>query len=133
VGWLLPAVALLSAAGQHAVKLERRGNTAWMLLGHRTLRDGDLGRIVRLHNRAMVMTFLRGVLGCMLGMLLLLRVWIPLLAELPPQLHRACAILVVLLPGLGVGTMIDRYGLVRSLPWVAGGLVVGAFLVGVLR
>lgn len=133
LGWLIVGVALLSIGGHYLVQAERRAHVPLMLEGHRTLRDGDLGRITRLHRRALLMTFLRGCLGCLLGVLLLIRVWIPLLDLLPDQLQRACGILVVLLPGLGVGTMIDRYGLVRSLPWMTAGLVVGGLTVGVLR
>lgn len=132
LGWLIVGAALLSLGGHFLVVAERRAHVPLMLQGHRTLRDGDLGRIQRLHHRALLMTFLRGSLGFLLGVLLLLRVWIPLLGLMPSTLLRACSIVVVLLPGLGVGTMVDRYGLRRSLPWVAAGLALGAALVGVL-
>jgi len=133
LGWLVVGAALLSLGGNFLVQAERRAHVPLMLEGHRTLRDGDLGRINRLHHRALVMTFFRGSLGCLLGVLVLTGVWIPLLGLLPAPLHRAAGIVVVLLPGLGVGTMIDRYGLQRSLPWVGAGLVAGGLMAGVLR
>ncbi len=133
LGWMIVGAALLSLAGNSLVQMERRAHVPLMLEGHRTLRDGDLSRIGRLHRRALGLTFLRGAVGCLLAVLLLSRLWIPALGLLPARLLTACGILAILLPGLGIGTMIDRYGAVRSLPWVAAGLAGGTLLVGVLR
>jgi len=133
LGWMIVGAALLSLAGNSLVQAERRAHVPLMLEGHRTLRDGDLGRIIRLHRRAVVLTFLRGVLGSLLAIVLLARVWIPLLDVLPDRLLSACSIVAVLLPGLGIGTMVDRHGAVRSLPWVGAGLAAGVLLMGVLR
>lgn len=124
LGWLILGAALLSMAGHFFVQAERRAHVPWMLEGHRTLRDGDLGRIRRLHRRCQVMTFLRGAVGGVLATLLLAQLWIPLLAGVPGRVQTASGILAVLLPGLGLGTAIERYGILRSLPWFAVGLAV---------
>ncbi|MFN2371948.1 MAG: PTS sugar transporter subunit IIC [Candidatus Krumholzibacteriia bacterium] len=126
VGWLLPAVALLSAAGQHAVKLERRGNTAWMLLGHRTLRDGDLGRIGRLHLRCLAVTAARGAAVTAAALLLVLELWLPLLPRLTDRAAAACALLPLLVPALALGALVEQYGVRRAAPWVAAGLTTAA-------
>lgn len=128
LGWLLLGVALLSIAGQWAVQTERRGNTAWMLLGHRTLRDGSLGRISRLHRRCLAVTALRGVVTTAASMLLILILWLPAFAYLPPRAAAACGLLAVLLPGLGLGALVEQYGLRRSGPWLAIGLAVAGLL-----
>jgi mannose/fructose/N-acetylgalactosamine-specific phosphotransferase system component IIC len=114
---------LLSLLGHFLIQGERRVNGIWMLEGLRSLRDGRLGRIERLHIRCLLTTFLRGFTSGILFILFILRVWIPLFAHLPPTLQTALGTLPLLLPGLGVGTMIDRYGLKSSWPWVSGGLV----------
>ena len=124
LGWLILGAALLSVAGHTVVQAERRAHVPWMLEGHRTLRDGDLSRITRLHRRCLAVTFLRGAVGAVLATLILARLWIPLLAHLPERIHDASGILAVLLPGLGLGTAVERYGLVRSLPWFGLGLAV---------
>ncbi|MCP4571915.1 MAG: hypothetical protein GY838_06135 [bacterium] len=122
LGWLILGAALLSLAGHLLVQAERRAHVPLMLQGHRTLRDGDLSRIQRLHRRSLALTFLRGALGALLATLFLARLWIPLLAVLPERVQAASGILAVLLPGLGLGVTIERYGVVRSLPWFALGL-----------
>lgn len=130
LGWLILGAALLSLAGHFPVQAERRAHVVLMLQGHRTLRDGDLSRISRLHRRCLALTFLRGALGAVLATLLLARLWIPLLAMLPERIQAASGILAVLLPGLGLGTAIERYGFVRGLPWFALGLAVALVTVG---
>ena len=131
LGWLLLAVALLSIAGQYAIQAERRGNTAWMLLGHRTLRDGDLGRISRLQQRCLLVTAVRGAVSAVAFLLLVLWIWIPQFALLPPRATVACGLLALLLPGLGLGTLVEQYGLRRSAPWLAAGLVAAALAAAV--
>ena len=93
-----------------------------MLQGHRTLRDGRLERIERLHLRCLASTFGRGFGLGFLFILFMVWVWHPLFRHLPPFFRDALGTLPLLLPGLGVGTMVDRYGLRTSWPWVAGGL-----------
>jgi len=124
LGWLLLAVALLSLAGQHAVQAERRANTAWMLQGHRTLRDGDLGRISRLHLRCLAVTAVRGAVSAVAALLLVLWVWIPQFEALPARVIAACGLLALLLPGLGLGALVEQYGMRRSAPWLGCGLAV---------
>ncbi len=130
LGWLLLGAALISILGHSFVQAERRAHVPWMLEGHRTLRDGDVGRILRLHHRCLAMTFVRGAVGVVLASLALARLWIPLLAAMPDRVQQAVGILAVLLPGLGLGTAIDRYGAKRCLPWVAAGLATGLVAVG---
>ncbi len=122
LGWLILAVGLLSTAGHFIVQAERRANTLWMLEGHRTMRDGSLGRIERLQVRCLGTTFTRGFLLGIIYLLLIHRIWIPLYEHLPHHVHLALGLLPMLLTGLGIGTMIDRYGLKRSWHWVLGGL-----------
>lgn len=124
LGWLILAVGGLSAFGHVLVQAERRANTLWMLEGHRSLRDGSLRRMERLQVRCLGTTFTRGFLLGIIFLLLVYRLWIPLYDHLPLHVHRALALLPMLLTGLGIGTMIDRYGLKRSWHWVLGGLAV---------
>ncbi len=121
-GWMILAAGLLSAAGHFIVQAERRAHVPWMLEGHRTLRDGNLGRMARIQARCLAGTFLRGSLFTTLFLLLLLKFWIPLYEVLPSRMHHTLAILPWLLPGLGLGTLIDRYGTGKAWAWVLGGV-----------
>jgi mannose/fructose/N-acetylgalactosamine-specific phosphotransferase system component IIC len=56
-GWLLLGAALVSLAGHPFVQGERRLHLVWMLRGRHTLRDGDLGRIERIHGLCLLATF----------------------------------------------------------------------------
>ena len=109
--------------GHLLVQAERRANGLWMLRGLHSLRDGRLDRIEHLHLRCLATCFVRGFGSGILFLMLMLKVWIPLFAHLPQFLQAALGTLPLLLPGLGVGTMIDRYGLKSSWRWVAVGLV----------
>lgn len=132
LGWLLLGVALLSIAGQQAVQTERRGNTAWMLLGHRTLRDGNLNRISRLQRRCLTVTLLRGIVTTAASTLLVRYLWLPVFAYLPERATAACGLLAVLLPGLGLGALVEQYGMRRSGPWLAAGVAAAGLLAVVL-
>lgn len=123
VGWMVVAVGLLSSSGHYVIHLERRLHSLWMLEGHRTLRDGRLHRIERIHIRCLVLTFMRGFLITVLLLILLRRFWIPAFAHLPEVITGALAMLPLLLPGLGIGNLIDRYGLRSSWAWVVSGAV----------
>ena len=123
LGWVILGAGLLSLLGHFFIQGERRANGIWMLEGLLSLRDGRLGRIEQLHIRCLLTTFLRGFGSGILFVLLMVRVWIPLFTHLPPALQNALGTLPLLLPGLGVGTMIERYGLKSSWPWVAAGMV----------
>ena len=123
LGWVILGAGLLSLLGHFIIQAERRINGIWMLGGLHSLRDGRLGRIERLHIRCLLTAFLRGFGSGILFILLMLKVWIPLFTHLPQVLQTALGTLPLLLPGLGVGTMIDRYGLRSSWPWVSLGLV----------
>ncbi len=120
-GWMVLAVGLLSSGGHFLIQLERRAHSVWMLEGHRTLRDGRLHRVERIHVRCLFATFLRGFMTTVILLLLILRVWIPVFEHLPGWMIRALGMLPLLLPGLGIGNLIDRYGLRASWVWAATG------------
>ena len=123
-GWMILAAGLLSAAGHFAIQAERRAHVLWMLEGHKTLRDGNLDRMARIQARCVAGTFLRGALFGTMFILLLLKIWIPLYEMLPIRMHHTLAILPWLLPGLGLGTLIDRYGTGKAWAWVLSGVAV---------
>jgi len=128
LGWVILGAGLLSMVGHLLVQAERRANGLWMLRGLHSLRDGRLARIEHLHLRCLATCFGRGFGSGILFLWFMLKVWIPLFGHLPQVLQTALGTLPLLLPGLGVGTMIDRYGLKSSWRWVAMGMV-GTFLV----
>jgi len=127
IGWMIVAMAILSSAGHVMIQFERRTNSIWMMQGHRTLRDGRLSRVENIHARCLLTTFLRGAVTTVV-LLLVLPGWIRLFDHLPPVLNMALGMLPLLLPGLGIGNLIDRYGLRESWAWLGSGAVV-AFLV----
>ena len=120
-GWVVLGVGLFSAAGHWIIQAERRAHVLWMLEGHLTLRDGALGRIERLHFRCLASTFLRGFIFCSLFLLILLRFWLPSFEYLPHRAREAMAMLPLILPGLGIGTLVDRFGLRNCWRWLAAG------------
>ncbi|MBU8869453.1 MAG: PTS sugar transporter subunit IIC [Gemmatimonadales bacterium] len=122
-GWVVLGVGLLSAVGHWIVQAERRAHVLWMLQGHLTLRDGALGRIERLHFRCLASTFLRGFIFCSLFLLLFLRLWVPAFEYLPVRARDAMAMLPLILPGLGIGALVDRFGLGNCWHWLTGGAV----------
>ncbi len=126
LGWVLLGAGLLSMLGHPLIQAERRINGIWMLKGLHSLRDGRLARIENLHNRCLLTAFLRGLVSGILFTLVIHGVWVPLFAHLPSLLQTSLGTLPLLLPGLGVGTLIDRYGLKNSWHWMALGMV-GAF------
>ncbi len=129
-GWMILAAGMLSAAGHFVVQAERRAHVLWMLEGHKTLRDGNLGRMARIQARCLAGTFLRGGIFAVMFLLFMLRIWIPLFELLPHRMHQALAILPWLLPGLGLGTLLDRYGSNKAWAWALGGLCLGLVLAG---
>lgn len=129
LGWVILGAGMMSLLGHPLIQAERRGNGVTMLEGLHSLRDGRLGRIERLHNRCLGATFLRGLLSGILFAFFTYAVWVPWFAHLPAMLRAALGTLPLLLPGLGVGTLIDRYGLKASWPWVGLGMVATYFAV----
>ncbi|MBK8165954.1 MAG: PTS sugar transporter subunit IIC [bacterium] len=130
-GWLVLGAALLSLAGHPLVQAERRLHLVWMLQGHRTLRDGRLGRVDAIHGRCLAAGFLRGTLFAGAALLLVTTVWLPLHAMLPPVAGAAMAWLPWLAGALGLGAVAERYGALRHWRWVIGGLACG-WLAGVV-
>jgi len=123
LGWTILAAGMLSALGHLIVQAERKANGLLMLQGHKTLRDGSLVRIEAIHVRSLGTTFGRGFVLVLLYLLFLMKVWLPGYSFLPRQLHEALGMLPLLLPGLGLGTLVDRFGLRHSWRWLLLGLV----------
>ena len=123
LGWLLLAAGLLSLAGHWMVQTERAAHDIWMQKGSLSLRDGSLARMEALHLRCLYSTFLRGTVTGAVFLIVILEVWIPAYGWLGPKARFGFALMPLLLPGLGIGTMLERYGLRRSWPWVLGGML----------
>ncbi len=121
LGWVILGAGLLSLSGHLLIQAERRWNGLVMLQGHRTLRDGRLGRIEIIHLRCLGTTFLRGAGSGILFVIFMREVWVPIFPVLPDFFQAALGTLPLLLPGLGLGTLIDRYGLKSSWRWVGLG------------
>jgi mannose/fructose/N-acetylgalactosamine-specific phosphotransferase system component IIC len=119
LGWLLALMALASLAGGQLVSREHRWRLGWMLDGYRSVRDGDLGRLEGLHRRALLTTALRGAV-LTVGWTLVVRLIWPLdLQAAPAPLRGGLALLPLLIPALAAGTLLERFGHRRALPWVA--------------
>lgn len=123
LGWAILAAGLLSALGHFIVQAERKANGLLMIQGHKTLRDGSLGRIEAIHVRSLGTTFARGFILVLVYLLFLMKVWLPVFSFFPRQIQAALAMLPLLLPGLGLGTLVDRFGLRNSWRWLLAGLV----------
>ena len=95
-----------------------------MHAGHRVLRDGKLARVESIQLRCLGASFGRGLVLGLLFMLIVARLWIPLFELLPPRLGLALGIMPLLVPGLGIGTLADRYGLKASWLWIMAGMLV---------
>jgi len=128
LGALLVLFAAASVAGGRLVRLERLARLGWMLDGYRSVRDGDLARLERLHARCLVTTALRGAALALSIAVVVSLVWDPGLALLSPRWRGALALVPLAVPGLAVGTLLDRFGYRRSLALVGIGAAVG-FLV----
>ena len=129
LGWLLVLTVAASLVGGWVVHGERQRRLGWMLDGYRSVRDGDLGRLERLHRRCLLVTLLRG------GLLTL--IWVLAAAGLgelggPARLARplreALGLLPIMVPMLAVGSLAERFGPRRAWPLVLAGAGV-AFLV----
>jgi len=123
LGWILLGAGMLSMLGHPLIQAERRINGIWMLEGLRSLRDGRLGRIEGLHLRCLSIPFVRGFVSGILFTLFIHGLWVPFFAHLPAVFRTSLGTLALLLPGLGVGALIDRYGLKSSWAWVGLGMV----------
>jgi mannose/fructose/N-acetylgalactosamine-specific phosphotransferase system component IIC len=123
-GWLLLAVALCSLAGRWVVAAERRVHLAWMLQGHRSLRDGSLARFERLHLRCLLAIAGRGLLLVLVWLVIILLLWLPLYERLPALAIAALNRLTLLVPALAVGLLVDRYGPRLCWPYLISGLLV---------
>ena len=129
VGWMVVAVGGLSALGHLTVQAERRAHSVWMREGYRTLRDGRLQRVELIHLRCLALTFLRGFLVTLVLLLLLRRLWLPAFADLPQFVRDVLVMVPLLVPGLGIGNLAERYGFRESWAWLAGGAVLSFGLV----
>ncbi len=132
LGWVILGIALMSGLGHFVIQAERRTHVLWMLGGHRTLRDGNLGRMEQIHGRCLAATFVRGLILGLLWLLFVVRLWVPAFAFLPQQIKLALSLLPLLAPGLGAGAILEHYGIRSSWPWVVSGAAF-SFVVGILN
>lgn len=124
LGWAVLAAALLSSLGHFVIQAERRANSLLMRQGVKTLRDGALVRMEAIHLRCLATTFTRGFLLVLCYLVFLMKAWLPAYRFLPGQAQEAMAMLPLLLPGLGLGTMVDRFGLrAGGWRWLLAGFV----------
>jgi mannose/fructose/N-acetylgalactosamine-specific phosphotransferase system component IIC len=133
LGWLLVGCAFASLAGHAVVQLERRAHFRWMLGGHRTLRDGELGRIDRLQLRCLATTAVRGAVWTLFWLFAFACVWLPQLAALPGTVTRGLGWLPASTAGLAVGVVIERHQLRRVWIWLLLGLAAGFVIVNLGR
>ncbi len=131
-GWLLLGAGLLSLVGHRLVRAEREAFGLWMHEGRLSLRDGDPGRLERLHLQCVGVTFLRGAALSIVYVLLVQELWLPVFPRLGMYGHRALALLPFLLPGLGIGALIERYGCRRCWTWLVAGAGLALLSWGVL-
>jgi mannose/fructose/N-acetylgalactosamine-specific phosphotransferase system component IIC len=117
-GWLLVAASLASLAGYGVIAGERRLHLAWMQAGARTLRDGKVARVERLHARCLAVTALRGAVMASVWAAATMLVWLPLFDLLPARAVTALALLPVVAPGFAVGTIVERFGYRAAAPTV---------------
>lgn len=122
LGWTILAAGMLSALGHFIIQAEHRANGLLMIQGHKTLRDGSLVRIEALHARSLATTFGRGFVLVLVYLFFLRKFWLPAYDFLPHQVQMAVGMLPLLLPGLGLGTLVDHFGLQRSWRWLLGGV-----------
>jgi mannose/fructose/N-acetylgalactosamine-specific phosphotransferase system component IIC len=115
-GWLLVACCLASLAGHAAIAGERRLHLVWMQEGARTLRDGKVARVERLHARCLVVTAARGALLATLWAVITVVAWLPLFGVVPGAVLAALAALAFAAPGLAVGTIVERFGYRAATP-----------------
>jgi len=132
VGLLVVAIVLASLLGGRLVHLEWRARLGWMLDGYRSVRDGELGRLERLQARCLAVTAARGAVLTVAWTMLARAAWAAGPAAWPsPWPHpwqQTLALVPWLVPALAVGTMLERFGPRRSLPWVGGAALVGLAL-----
>ncbi len=127
LGWLLTAMVLGSLVGHWGVQLERQAHFLWMIAGHRTLRDGRLAWLDRMHVRCLAVTAVRGFVAVLGGLLLLMWVWIPFFEYVPDRARAALALMPWLTPAIAAGVLLDRFGPRNCWRWSGAGLV-GALL-----
>lgn len=128
VGLMLLLMVIASQLGGRLVVLERRSHLAWKLMVYRELRDGDLGEIDRLHQRALVVCALRGAAVSLLLAVVISLTWQPLLALMPGWSRQTLALAPSLSVLLALGGMSDRMGHRRAAPWLLASLAVGLAL-----
>jgi mannose/fructose/N-acetylgalactosamine-specific phosphotransferase system component IIC len=133
LGWILVGVVLFSIAGSWVVRAERRAHFLWMQEGHRGLRDGRLERFDMILLRCLLATALRGFGLALIWLTVLILLWLPLLAYLPLRARVALAWLPLLTVPLGLGILIDRYGLRVCWRYLAAGLLLAVLLILFLR
>jgi mannose/fructose/N-acetylgalactosamine-specific phosphotransferase system component IIC len=125
LGLLVTLAAALSLVGGRFVQLERRARLGWMLGGYRSVRDGDLPRLERLHGRCLVVTALRGGLLAVVWTVAVWQLWPRVSGGLPELPRAALGLLPLLVPVLAAGSLLERFGYRQSGRLVLGGAVIG--------
>lgn len=128
LGWLLVLMALAGLLGGRAVHLERRACLGRMLGGYRSVRDGDLVLLEKLHDRCLLVTGLRGALLTCAWALATAAIWRLAFSPLPDIVRQSLGLLPYLVPLLAVGSLLERYGHRHALPLVAAGAATGFVL-----
>jgi mannose/fructose/N-acetylgalactosamine-specific phosphotransferase system component IIC len=129
LGGLLVWIAVLSLIGGQVVQLENRTRLGWMLGGYRSVRDGDLQRLERLHGRCLLLTAARGAFLVLVWSLVTALFWSAALGRLPQAVGTALRFLPLLVPLLAAGSLLERFGHRRSWRLVTVGAVAGLLLV----
>jgi mannose/fructose/N-acetylgalactosamine-specific phosphotransferase system component IIC len=128
-GWILVLMTVASLIGGRLVHLERMASLGRMLDGYRSVRDGDLGRLARLHGRGLMVTGLRGALLSTVWALLTFVLWPMGPERMPPSILQALGLLPLLVPMLAFGSLWERYGHHQSALQVVGSAALAFILV----
>jgi mannose/fructose/N-acetylgalactosamine-specific phosphotransferase system component IIC len=124
-GALVVGGAAASVAGGWLVHLERQARLRWMLDGYRSVRDGELDRLERLQLRCLLLTALRGAVLTVLWAGVAAVAWRGGPAAWPPSVVAVLALVPWFVPALAAGSLLERFGPRRALPWVGAGAAAG--------
>ncbi len=129
IGGLVAMFVVASLLAGRLVRLERQVRMRWMLDGYRSVRDGDVTRLERLHGRCLAVTVARGAVVT-LALAVVIAAAAPLVPErLPATVREPLGLLPLMAPGLAVSSLIARFGPRRAWPLVLAGAAAGLLLV----
>ena len=128
-GGLVAMFLVASLLAGRLVHLERRIRMRWMLDGYRSVRDGDVARLERLHGRCLAVTAARGAAVTLL-LAVIIAAAAPLVPDrLPAAVREPLGLLPLMAPGLAAASLIERFGPRRAWPLVLAGAAAGLLLV----